>query len=164
MNEPELDPQEQCRRARALAGQGRADEALQVYDRLLQAFPDFARGHADRGTTYAMLGRYEPALRDLDQAMAMGLRDGWLLITYASVLLGQRRFDESLRYFDLAIELEPDSPMAYNNRATLHIERGDRAAAIADLERCLDFSLDDHVRRMLERRLQGVREATPQEG
>ncbi|QQQ01642.1 tetratricopeptide repeat protein [Lysobacter enzymogenes] len=152
-----MNPSEQCQRARALVGQGRTDEALQLYDRVLEAFPDHAPGYADRGTTHAMLGAHERALSDLERAMAMGLRDGWLLTTYASVLLALRRFDESLRCFDLAIELEPGHPFAYNNRATLHIERGDHAAAIADLERCLDFGPDEATRQMLERRLQGVR-------
>lgn len=157
-----MNPVERCERARALAGQGRTDEALDLYDAVVRDFPGFARGYADRGTTHAMLRAYEPALRDLDQAMALGLRDGWLLTTYASVLQALRRHDESLRYFELAIELEPNHPFAYNNRAALHLERGDAAAAIADLERCLALGPDERTRQMLERRLQGARDRLAQ--
>ncbi|MFK3648166.1 tetratricopeptide repeat protein [Lysobacter enzymogenes] len=157
-----MTPTEQCERARALVGAGQTQAALELYDRILAEHPNFAQGYADRGTTHAMLSAFEPALRDFDRAMSLGLRDAWLLTSYASVLLGLRRYDESLRYFDQAIELEPGHPFAYNNRASLYLERGDAAAAIADLQRCLALGPDERTRQMIERRLLGAYEALAQ--
>ena len=52
------------RRAAALAGAGRKQEALADHDKAIALQPDLAAAYHDRGTLLSDLGRYDDALRD----------------------------------------------------------------------------------------------------
>ena len=57
-------------------------------------------------------------------------------------LSAEGRFDEAIREFDAAIELEPHLAPAYANRGVTHFELGNFEQGLADLDRAI--AIDPH--------------------
>lgn len=157
MNEckPNLSPF--CLRARRLLSQGKMDDALGLYEDVLEVDPTNAMAYADRGTAYAMLKKFDLALSDPAQAIAFGYVDASTYSTAATVCFELKKFENSLDYFSKAINLDPSYLLAYYNRSNVWHELGENEAAIADLEKCLASNSDENFKHLVVRRLDFIR-------
>ncbi|MHC4743602.1 MAG: tetratricopeptide repeat protein [Planctomycetota bacterium] len=62
-----------------------------------------------------------------------------VLISRGLVHKGRGQFDKALRDFSLAIELDNDYPVGYNNRGGIYSEMGEYDKAIADFTRAIEL-------------------------
>lgn len=154
---PDLRPF--CMQARGFAGQGRMDDALNLYAEVLRIDPGFALAYADRATVFAMNKQFEPALRDLEKAFQLGYAEASAFSTAGTICLETRQFDKALNYYKKAIELNPDYPFTYFNRANVLHALGHKDAAIADLETCLSMGGADDFRHLVMKRMAEVRQS-----
>ncbi len=157
MNENTTDLARFCMRARALITKGQMDDALDLYGDVLHVDPDNALAYADRGTAYAMQKKFDLALNDLQRAFKLGYADAAAYSTVATVCLELKHFQKGLACFSKAIELNPDYPLTYYNRAYVWHELGDDSAAITDLEKCLALAPDEDFKALVVRRLTALR-------
>jgi DNA-binding winged helix-turn-helix (wHTH) protein/tetratricopeptide (TPR) repeat protein len=101
--------------------EGNVPAALQAYDRALEINPTFAPAYAYRGRALIRLGRYEEALRGIEQAyrVAGKVVSGWQLWQgIAQLQLGQdQAAGESFRK---ALAVLPDNPYAHAALASFH--------------------------------------------
>jgi len=153
MSERKLDLSPFCIRARGFLSQGRIEDALGLYEDVLHVDPTNVMAYGDRGTTYAMLKKFSLALSDLEYAFALGYQDASAYSTVATIYFELKQFDKALEYFAKAIELDPNYALAFYNRSNVFYELGNNKAAIADLERCLNFNPDEDLKQLIIRRL-----------
>ncbi|MFV0298300.1 MAG: tetratricopeptide repeat protein [Hyphomicrobiaceae bacterium] len=71
-----------------------------------------------------------------------------LLMSRAAVAVKRKRFDLARKLYDYAVELAPDYPEAYNQRAYFHFTQNEFRAAVGDLRRVL--ALDPNHYKALE--------------
>lgn len=155
--QPDLAPL--CMQARGFAGQGRIDDAINLYTEVLRIDPTFALAHADRGTVFAMARQFEPALRDLTNAFELGYAEPSAFSTAATVCLETQQYDQALGFYARAVELNADYPFTYYNRSNLHFAMGNREAALADLETCLSMGGADDFRQLVMQRMTQIKQA-----
>ncbi|MFP5390202.1 MAG: tetratricopeptide repeat protein [Gammaproteobacteria bacterium] len=151
---PDLTPL--CLRARDLIRQGRMPDALGLYDDVLKIDPDFAMAHADKGTALAMMKQFDDALAELEKAFALGYAEASAYTTAGSIRLEQRQYQQALAHYAKAIELNPDYPFTYFNRANAYRAIGDKANALADLKTCLSFGGAEDFRQLVMKRIAEV--------
>ena len=157
MSENKLDLSAFCMRARGFLSQGRIDDALGLYGDVLQVDSANVMAYADRGTAYAMLKKFDLALSDLEQAFVLGYQDASAYSTVATICFELKQFPKALEYFAKAIELDSSYPLTYYNRSNVLHELGDNEAAIADLEKCLEFNPEEDFKQLIVRRLDLLR-------
>ncbi|KAB8053540.1 tetratricopeptide repeat protein [Janthinobacterium sp. FT14W] len=157
MNELKPDLSPFCMRARGFISQGRIDDALGMYDDVLQVDSTNAMAYADRGTAYAMLKKFDLALIDLERAIALGYVDASTYGTVATIYFELKRYEDSLDNFAKAIELDSNYLLAYYNRSNVFHELGEIKSAIADLKKCLVLNPDEGTRKLIIRRLDSIR-------
>jgi tetratricopeptide (TPR) repeat protein len=118
-----------------LLKQGRHADALQVFDRSVQLYPDMAEPWRDLGNALATAGRRADALRCFQETIRRDTRD-WDTANKAGVLLFEAgQLEEALACFTLCDSLQPDHvPTLYMRARTLH-DLGRFAEALADNER-----------------------------
>lgn len=124
---------------------------------VLKTDPDDAWGYADRGMAYATSQKFELALNDFEQAFTLGYADASGYSTVANIYFQLKQLPQALEYFAKAIELNPDYVLAYYHRSRVLFESGDIKAAIADFEKCLEFSLNEDFKQRIVRRLDSLR-------
>jgi tetratricopeptide (TPR) repeat protein len=159
MTTQKLDLMPFCLRARGFLAQGRTEDAMGLFNDVLAVDPDNVQGYADRGTAWAMQKQYGLAIADLDRAFALGYDEASAYSTAGTICLEQAEYDKALDYFSKAEKLDPQYPFTYYNRANVHYAMGNRAAAAADLETCLDFPAAPDFHDLVMKRLATVRSA-----
>lgn len=81
--------------------------AIETFDRLIAYCPDYAEGWNQRAFVSFLQQDYEPALRDLDQALALDPDHIAALSGKALTLFGLGRDDDGQRVLRQALDLNP---------------------------------------------------------
>ncbi len=157
MNENKLDLSPFCMRARNLMAKGLTEDAMGLYDDVLNIDPSNALAYADRGTAHAMSKNFTFALEDLENAINLGYKDGTTYSTLATIYFELKKYDKSLEYFSKSIEVDNKNAITYYNRSNLLYEIGDKKSAIKDLETCLHFNPDEDFKKLITERLEFIK-------
>jgi predicted O-linked N-acetylglucosamine transferase (SPINDLY family) len=103
---------------------GRHDDALHQFEKLLYSQPTIPALHRWRGVSLSELGRDNEALLEYLEALRLLPEYSEALISLASLLMKQCRFDEAIGYLYRAIEINPDSGPAYNDLSRIYRLQG----------------------------------------
>jgi tetratricopeptide (TPR) repeat protein len=135
------------RRAHGLAGDfyryvGNYDRAIEEYGLSVALCPSSAGGHFHRGISYLHIGQLQNALEDLQQAAK--LKPTSSVLCYLALIeeeLGQKQqADADIKR---AFKSSVPTTLAYNNRASIMLKRGNAARAIADAKKALAMNRYD---------------------
>jgi tetratricopeptide (TPR) repeat protein len=128
-----------AREAERLASQGRLEEAIAAYRRLLERSPDHPDCWYNLGLLQRRVGQFQDALTSYAQALRHGVRDPEEVHLNRAVILadGLHRETEAERELATALELNPAYLPALQNLANLHETLGRRAEARALYEQIL---------------------------
>ena len=115
---------------------------LTLAESMVASAPDSAHAHAYLGTTYALLGRHEDAVRELERALAIYPDHVEALYNAGTLYMQDGRAAEALDLLRRATTLDPGHFGAWINRAMLHSEEGDFPAALAGADRAIALRPD----------------------
>jgi tetratricopeptide (TPR) repeat protein len=91
----------------------------------------------NRAYYYIEETRYEEALADLDQAIAMNPKVPRVWVNKGNVLAEMNYNDSAYVCFARALQLKPDYPEALSNRGGIRSRQGDLAGAVEDFTRAI---------------------------
>jgi tetratricopeptide (TPR) repeat protein len=97
--------------------QGRLDEAIKAFDRVLQLKPDATEAWRHLGHLLVDLTRRHEALLIFQHVLKLDPRDWETADTCASLLVQAGRLDEAVTYFDLCCRIQPDRAATLKMRA-----------------------------------------------
>lgn len=131
-----LDPESVL--ARFLHGRAAYDEhdypgAIEDFDKVIPARPDWAEAYRYRGLAYSYYGQHQRAVPDYQKAIQLNpsYAHAYNALGWAYTALGQ--FDQAKINLDKAIELEPDLMVARENRAKLFAKQKNFQAELEEL-------------------------------
>lgn len=133
-------------RAQTLAGGNKDEEALPVYQKAVEADPEFARAYSGWGLSAFKLGRRSEATQQWNQALKlldrMTERERYrtLGLYYTVVSLD---YDKAIENYKQLVELYPADGPAHNNLAISHFMTLDFQQALKDGKRVLDIYPED---------------------
>jgi serine/threonine protein kinase/Flp pilus assembly protein TadD len=139
-------------RGRSYTRQQNLDFALQMFEQAIKLDPQFALAYAGVANICAIIHEFreqspkwiEKGLAACDRALALDPSLAEVAAARARVFYTERKYEEAIRYAQLAIERKSDCEYAYNilGRAYFASGRFEEAAAIA--ERALEVNGDDY--------------------
>jgi tetratricopeptide (TPR) repeat protein len=96
-----------------------------------------------RGDAHRLMGSFEDALQDLDEALEIEGGYGWAIATRGLTYRRMERYDEALADFNHAIELKPNVVQNFVNRGLTYrlIERYEEA--LTDFNRAIELKPND---------------------
>lgn len=126
-----LTPLDQARR---IAVSGDRDEALRLYDALLEKNPRDTDARLGRGRTHAWMGQWDAAEADLLQVTrdSPGYGDAWSAL--GDMYLWSDRPGEAVEAYSHWVQLQPDRPSPLLSRSRAHRAAGEPALATMDLD------------------------------
>ena len=89
--------------------QGKADEAIQHYEKALTYSPDFYPGHNNLGLAYLVRQNFEAAQTHFEAALKANQNDAQAYFNLANVLLSTQRYPAAERKIDEGLQRRPDS-------------------------------------------------------
>ena len=139
-------------RGRSYTRQQNLEFALQMFEQAIKLDPRFALAYAGVANTCGIIHEFreqnpkwiEKGLAACDRALALDPNLAEVAAARARVYYAERKYDDAIRYAQLAIERKSDCEYAYNilGRAYFASGRFEDAAAIA--ERALEANGDDY--------------------
>ncbi|MGE0479061.1 MAG: tetratricopeptide repeat protein [Phycisphaerae bacterium] len=130
-------------RAWALSEMGRAQEALDALDPLLQEFPACAKLHGTRGVVLSNADRLDAARAALERAVALDADDDVGVANLALVYEKLRDYHAAVRHYERAMNLGADLDWALNRAAAALSAAGRTDEARIVLKRYLSLVPDD---------------------
>ena len=124
----------------ALYGQqNKLDLALKDLNEAAQLYPDNKNAYSMRSMVYFQQNDYANALADYDKILSIDPADVNIWYERGIVLNSQRKNNEALKSFNRAIQLDPKQGMYYAERARCHLDLGNKANALQDVQQARDL-------------------------
>lgn len=125
---------------------GRYEEAWEDHSQAIKVNPGFSEAYLNRGNVSFAVGNFKDAVADYDQAVqtvSVSARRG--STPYRAEVYSRRgagyffakEYDDALKDFNRALEIDPDNIVALDNRAIIFSIRGEKDKALADFNRSL---------------------------
>ena len=121
----------------ALGGVGQNEEALQVFNKVVQQDVGSGRAWSNRGAMLAKLHRSVEALADFDRALKLDPLNDDTWTNRGLALLALNRPHEALASFDQSLQIRPGHIETRNNRALALRALGRADEALAEFDRVL---------------------------
>jgi tetratricopeptide (TPR) repeat protein len=122
------------------ASSGLNEEALRDNDKLIKIFPDDPLNFILRGQVLHAKGEYLESSLAFDRATTLDPSrwDVWGMKAGSLAKIG--KFDEAIISINKGIELAPNEPVNIYNRACIYSLKGDKANALADLQKAISMN------------------------
>jgi tetratricopeptide (TPR) repeat protein len=120
---------------------GHNEEALKDIEWLIKVQPDDALNYIMKGQVLYGMKAFDEACKAFDKAASLDPEkwDVWGMKALSLAKTG--RYDEAIISINKGIELAPDQPNNIYNRACIYCMKGDKANALADLQKAISLNL-----------------------
>jgi len=119
------------------AREGRAAEAIPLFQKALALSPDHLIALENLGNAYRQLKQWEDARKTLEHAVAVGPQDAEANYSLAMVYAQFNDSDRAYEYLQRALRIRPDYPEALNNLGVLYLRTQRRDQAVQTFEECI---------------------------
>ena len=127
------------------------DLAKADYDWLIAHWPKESSFFSARATLFDMAQERSKALTDFDKALSLAPYNEYARLVRAGLLMSSNRDDEALADINFLLRGSADRSQAFSYRAEIYKKRGERQAALEDLEQA--FSMDQDLVQQYQQRL-----------
>ncbi|MCL2117039.1 MAG: tetratricopeptide repeat protein [Planctomycetaceae bacterium] len=132
-----------------LISEGEYEEAVTVFDQVIDMEPVCAEAYSQRGYAKFHLDRHDESLDDLNRAIEISPDSVDAFAFRARTHWATGGYQQAMEDVTHALELDPDNEHALHVRAFVHVELDNYREAISDFDRILELSPDDlHARFM----------------
>lgn len=146
--------------------QHKYNEALNICNELIQAYPNRLNAYRSRGVTYQSMNQYDKALNDFDKVIELAVpdKDFDLLSTIygdkARVYEAMHQPDKvrecrekEAEAYTTCIQKKPDYSSYYTLRASVYDELGDYQKAIEDYKKAISLPhyVDEETKKIMEK-------------
>ncbi len=121
----------------ALDQKGRPDEAIRVYQSILQSQPGYSRAYVNLGADLDKAGQSDEAMRDDQEAIRLAPDNAVAHNNLGIVLYKQGQIEEAIRQFQDAVRLAPDNAGPRNSLAAALYTHGDHDEALRQFQETL---------------------------
>lgn len=128
--------------AEGLIAAGHAEQAIEIWDRLICDFPDRADAYYGLGTCLAALGKDGGAIAALNHALSLVPSNPNVWAQYGMVMRRNQHSDASRHCFQQALKMAPDHPQALVGMAGSYVNMGDPAKGIPFARKLLKLDPD----------------------
>ena len=123
--------------AEFLRGHKRYDEAITLYEKILEVKPDLANVYINRGAVYYEKRQLDQALTDFDQAITINPRIAEAFINRGLVYSEKGQLDRALADCEQALTINPKFAEAFTNRGLVYSKKGQLDRALSDYDKAL---------------------------
>lgn len=149
MRRPTADQAVRADAARVMIDEGRHEEAIRVFEALLDENPSLTVAYVGIGLTYEDLGQFQRAEPAYARAVRLDPRDFDAQYGHGTVLRALGRLREAARAYQQSLAIRPDDLGSLAGLGGTFIELEMPASAITPIERAIELDPEDGEQRAL---------------
>ncbi|POB12075.1 MAG: tetratricopeptide repeat protein [Sulfobacillus thermosulfidooxidans] len=134
---------------------GEREQALDIFHRIIDAYPERPEGYNKIGVIYAETGQLDDAEKYFLYALSKDRMHVPALTNLGNIYLERGQLTEAIQHYALALQADPEYPPAHRNLGVAYRRQGRIGASVSHLKRSQRLEarrLDEKAR--AERRLQ----------
>jgi CHAT domain-containing protein/Flp pilus assembly protein TadD len=124
---------------------GKLEEAIILYEKILEFKPDYSKAWNYRGIALLHLGKYSEAIVSYEQAVEIQPDYYQAWCNRGNVLAHLGKYSEAIASYDRALEIQPDYYLAWHCQGTALGRLGKYEQGIASYERALEIQPDNYL-------------------
>lgn len=143
---------------------GSNDEAaVEAFDEEIREHPEYALAWLNKGVALHNLNRHEAAIQCYNKVLDISVVELCVMeacFQKGLALVGQRKFSESIRYFDRVLEIDPGDIPSWAGKGEALFTLGRNEEAIVSYEEALKIRPDtaaDNLKQIAKERLQELK-------
>lgn len=125
-------------KAQALSLLNRNEEAIVIYNKMLQQYPGYIPAMIFKAESLKELNRYEEALKVYDDAIAQEPNAADLVFNKGNIYANQNKMEAALDCYNKAVKLDPQFPDAYYHIGLVNQRLGRYQDALTNFERAIE--------------------------
>jgi Flp pilus assembly protein TadD len=122
------------------AENGHNEEALKDIEKLISSNPNDALNYTMKGQVLFGMEKYSEASQAFNKATSLDPSRGDVWGMQAGALAKIGKFDDAIVAANKGMELAPNNPVSIYNRACIYSLKGDKANALADLQKAISLN------------------------
>lgn len=126
--------------ANFLAEQKRYDEAIALYNKLIEFSADFGQVYYCRGFVRQQLDDRDGAISDYNKALELNPYDAYAYNNRGMIRNDLEDWEKAISDLNKALQLNPYMAKAYNNRGISRCGLGDRDGAFSDYNKAIELN------------------------
>ena len=124
----------------AYGEQGKYEEAIKDFNKVIRIEPKNAGAYSNRGRAYSEQGKYVEAIKDYTEAIRIKPELAEAYYNRGRAYSEQEKYEEAIRDFTEAIRLKSDDADAYNNRGLVYLNKEKYEEAIKDFTKAININ------------------------
>lgn len=136
---PKKEVISQFETAEELFNQGKYEEAIKNYNKIIEIDSDFFKAWLSKGLALQNLGKNEEAIICYDKCIEMNPRNSWPWNNKGSALISLGKYNEAIRFLDKSIEIAPKNSLAWSNKGAALRYLGKFEDAIECFDKCIEL-------------------------
>ncbi|AVQ72215.1 hypothetical protein B5D77_13725 [Microcystis sp. MC19] len=115
------------------------EQALTVINQAISLVPNNPNYYNEKWSVLSELKRYDEGLAAITQAIELAPRAAWY-VNRGILYYNQKKYELASDDYNKAIELNPNSAMAYNNRGNIYYDQKKYELALADWNKAIELN------------------------
>lgn len=137
---PRLDEDKDLEEGVNFFNDGRYDEAIESFKRVIEKFPDNYEGYNNLGLSYLKNNNLDQAVDTLEKAIGLKPDSPSVYFALGESYFAKGESEKAIRSFSEAIELDPDNPMAFYNLGIIYYRQDENEEAIRAFDRAIELN------------------------
>jgi tetratricopeptide (TPR) repeat protein len=125
-----------------LTEEGRASEAIQIFEEVLRVKPDLAEAHNGLGNVFLQEGKLSDAIEHYEQALQIKPDYAEAHVNMGTVFLQEGKLSDAIGHYEQALRINPDYAEAHSNLGLALSQAGNFAEGIRHCAQALRIEPD----------------------
>ncbi|WP_251860749.1 hypothetical protein [Clostridium sp. Marseille-Q2269] len=131
--------EEKCDKGKKLFFDKKYKEAIKIEDEVIKEDKNFYKAYNIKGITLCYSGDFEQGMKNIDKSLNINPNYGYARFNKALAYELYEKFDESLKWYDKALEIE-QYEWSYYGKASIYGRKGDVKNTVENLKKAIRIS------------------------
>jgi len=122
-----------------LESAGKLDEAIKLYQKVVQINPNLFEGHYNLAVVLLKQGKTDEALKEFIKASEINPSSPDTYNNIGNIYIINKNYEKAINCYEKAISHNPNNPFFYNNLGVLHMMLGSKEQAIKNFRKAIEL-------------------------
>lgn len=137
---PKLENDKNLAKGIELFGEGKYNEAIESFEKVVEKFPDNIEGYYNLGLSYLRKGDVDPAIASFEKAAELNPEALPIFLALGEAYFSKGENEKAIESYQQAITIDPENPGAHYNLGMVYYKLNRTEHALLSFDKCIEFA------------------------